>query len=250
MVIAVVETLDRKIVVVVIRVLAKEIAATGLDGFKIMWVTGSMVLLAFPDVGSRERLLSEEVLSTWFGHVEEWSASAGYVSRRAWLSISGLPIHLWSEGSFQNIVGLWGRIDEVVEVASQGSVFPLVVQEAELREVVTQRWHANQLWGTESGGKGNGGSMVVSGVGVDSMQSAVSKTGHDSLVVKVTKECELLEESAPDIRVNGNSLSLTTVVGQVELMWRRLLQMFKVSSWLRATTEGAGDRGRRAGGGQ
>ncbi|KAK8993294.1 hypothetical protein V6N11_033395 [Hibiscus sabdariffa] len=67
----------------------------------------------------------------------------------------GLPIQLWSEGSFRNIVGLWGmylrvdaateeptsfererilieifvrgRIDEVVEVASLGIVFSIVV---------------------------------------------------------------------------------------------------------------------------
>ncbi|KAK8596577.1 hypothetical protein V6N12_065061 [Hibiscus sabdariffa] len=41
-----------------IRVLAKEMAATGLDGFEIMWVAGSMVLLAFLDANLRPRLLS------------------------------------------------------------------------------------------------------------------------------------------------------------------------------------------------
>ncbi|KAK8491834.1 hypothetical protein V6N12_041500 [Hibiscus sabdariffa] len=47
----------------------------GLDDFEIMWVTGSMVLLSFPDVQSRRSMLSKEVLSTWFGGLEEWSAS-------------------------------------------------------------------------------------------------------------------------------------------------------------------------------
>ncbi|KAL4353972.1 hypothetical protein GQ457_06G016940 [Hibiscus cannabinus] len=92
--------------------------------------------------------------------LEKWSATTKYVSRRAWLSISGLPIHLWSKGSFRNIFGLWGRflrvdaateestsfesariliealtrgrIDEVVEVASSGTMFFIVVQEAKL----------------------------------------------------------------------------------------------------------------------
>ncbi|KAK8494395.1 hypothetical protein V6N11_021645 [Hibiscus sabdariffa] len=36
-----------------------------------MWVASSMVLLAFPDVDTRQRLLSQQVLSTWFGHLEE-----------------------------------------------------------------------------------------------------------------------------------------------------------------------------------
>ncbi|KAK9045676.1 hypothetical protein V6N11_051585 [Hibiscus sabdariffa] len=149
--------------VISIRVLVKEMVATGLDGFEIMWVAGSMVLLAFPDANSRQRLLSQDVLLTWFGRLEEWSASAEYASWRSWLSISGFPIHLWSEGSFRNIAGLWGkylwvdaateehtsferarilietfvkgRIDAVVEVASLGTMFPIVVQEAELVRV-------------------------------------------------------------------------------------------------------------------
>ncbi|KAL4351562.1 hypothetical protein GQ457_06G013110 [Hibiscus cannabinus] len=210
------------------KVLAKEMAAAGLDGFEIMWVAGSIVLLAFPDVNSRQRLLSQDVLSTWFGRLEEWSASAEYAFQRAWLSISGLPIHLWSEGSFRNIAGLWGkylrvdaateeptsferahilietslrgRIDEVVEVASLGIMFQIVVQEAELVQIsaIEQRgvvdgadlseqsqeasvaspqknslveqvgddsphWHANQLWEIESVQKCRGASMVVGG---------------------------------------------------------------------------------------
>ncbi|KAK9025890.1 hypothetical protein V6N11_038744 [Hibiscus sabdariffa] len=94
-----------------------------------------------------------------------------------------------------------GRIDEVVEVASLGIMFPIVVQDAELVWVpaVEQRgvvdgaalseqlqeasvasprknspveqvgddsphWHANQLWEIESARKGHGASMVVGGV--------------------------------------------------------------------------------------
>ncbi|KAL4318872.1 hypothetical protein GQ457_18G012420 [Hibiscus cannabinus] len=203
-------------------------AAARLDGFEIMWVAGLMVLLAFLDANSRQLLLSQDFLSTCFDRLEDWTTSAEYVSRRAWLSISGLPIHLWSEGSFCNIVGLWsmylrvdvateepasfkrarilietsvrGRIDEVVEVASLGTMFFIVVQEVELVWVPTveqrgvvdgaalseqsqeasvasprknspieqvgddsSRWHANQLWETKSAGKGRGTSMVVGG---------------------------------------------------------------------------------------
>ncbi|KAK8508927.1 hypothetical protein V6N11_035528 [Hibiscus sabdariffa] len=101
-----------------IRNLANEMVVAGFDGFKIMWVVGSMVLLAFLDASSRQRVMSKEVLSTCFGRLEEWSASAGYESWRAWLSISGLLIHLWSDGSFRNIVGLWGmyiRVDAAME---------------------------------------------------------------------------------------------------------------------------------------
>ncbi|KAK8507687.1 hypothetical protein V6N12_067020 [Hibiscus sabdariffa] len=47
-------------------------ATVGLDGFEVIWVAGSMVLLAFPDVDARQHLLSQEVLSTWFGRLEVW----------------------------------------------------------------------------------------------------------------------------------------------------------------------------------
>ncbi|KAK8486573.1 hypothetical protein V6N12_001428 [Hibiscus sabdariffa] len=91
---------------------------------------------------------------------EAWSQTVAPDSHRAWISNSGLPIHLWSEGAFRNIAGLWGsylrvdaateepssferarvllktsflgRIDEVVHVTVQGSLYAVVIQEAEL----------------------------------------------------------------------------------------------------------------------
>ncbi|KAK8528283.1 hypothetical protein V6N12_074814 [Hibiscus sabdariffa] len=185
------------------RVLAKEMAAAGLDGFEIMWVAGSMVLLAFPDANLRQRLLSQYVLSTWFGRLEEWSTSAEYVSRRQ--VFTGQCGH-GGPTSFERArilieTTVRGRIDEVVEVASLGTMFPIVVQEVELVWVSTveQRgvvdgatlseqsqeasmaspwknspveqvgddsphWHVNLLWKIESAQKDRGASMVVGGV--------------------------------------------------------------------------------------
>ncbi|KAK9020582.1 hypothetical protein V6N11_010602 [Hibiscus sabdariffa] len=147
-----------------IRVLAHELAVAGLQGFELVWVVGSMVLLSFSSVELRDVLLeSTAVWSTWFGRLEAWSQTVAPDSRRAWISISGLPIHLWSEGTFCNITGLWGsyirvdaateepssferarvlletlflgRIDEVVQFTIQGSVYVVVIQEAELVRV-------------------------------------------------------------------------------------------------------------------
>ncbi|KAK8985099.1 hypothetical protein V6N11_076790 [Hibiscus sabdariffa] len=140
-------------------------SAVGLDGFEVMWVAGSMVLLSFPDVASRRSFLSQAVLSTWFGCLEEWSASVEYESRRAWISISGLPIHLWSEGSFCNIAGLWGNYlpveqcevvaDAVLRDRSQevSVVSPHSHSSGERDGVISPCWHANQLWGLDSAGK-------------------------------------------------------------------------------------------------
>ncbi|KAL4303994.1 hypothetical protein GQ457_10G007720 [Hibiscus cannabinus] len=199
------------------RVLAKEMAAAGLDGFEIMWVAGLMVLLAFLDANSRQHLLSQDVLSTWFGHFVEWSASAEYASRRAWLSISGLPIHLWSEGSFRNIAGLWdkylrvdaateeptsferarilidtsvrGRIDEVVEVASLGTMFP-IVDLVRVPAVEIRSWE-----------------------GLDIVHPSVSIAERDSLGVKVVGDCESAEKYVCVVCVNGEGAPLTVVLG-------------------------------------
>ncbi|KAK9044590.1 hypothetical protein V6N11_058488 [Hibiscus sabdariffa] len=60
--------------VVSIRALAQEMAEARLEGFELMWVTGSMVLLAFPDAETCGRLvLSPSMWSTWFDRLEEWS---------------------------------------------------------------------------------------------------------------------------------------------------------------------------------
>ncbi|KAK8499745.1 hypothetical protein V6N12_073010 [Hibiscus sabdariffa] len=241
--------------------------AARLDGFEIMWVAGSMVLLALLDTNSRQCLLSQDVVSTWFGRLEEWSASVEYASRCAWLSISGLSICLWSEGSFRNIDGLWGkylrvdaateeptsferahilietsvrgRIDEVVEVASLGTMFPIVVKEDKLVRVpaVEQRdvvdgaalseqsqevsvasprknspvehggddlphWHTNHLWEIESARKGRGASMVVG-------------AEHVSLGVKVVGDCESAEKYGRVVGENSEGAPSTAFLGLV-----------------------------------
>ncbi|KAK9033432.1 hypothetical protein V6N11_018465 [Hibiscus sabdariffa] len=187
-----------------------------------------MVLLAFLDVNSRQCLLSQDVLSTWFGRLEEWSASAEYASRRAWLSISGLPIHLWSEGSFRNIVGLWGkylrvdaameeltsferarilietsvrgRIDEVVEVASLGTMFPIVVQEAELARVPT----------VEQRGVVDGAALTE-----QSQESSMASPRKNSSVEQVVGDCESAEKYGRVVGVNGEGAPSTAVLGLV-----------------------------------
>ncbi|KAK8990828.1 hypothetical protein V6N11_028788 [Hibiscus sabdariffa] len=216
------------------RVLAKEMAGAGLDGFEIMWVVGSMVLLAFSDANLRHHLLSQDVLSTWFGRLEEWSASAEYASLRAWLSISGLLIHLWLEGSFRNIAGLWGkylrvdaateeptsferariligtsmrgRIDDVVEVACLGTKFPIVLQEAELVRVQA----------VEQRGVVDGAALRIrSREGLDIVRPSVFIAEHDSLGVKVVGDCESAEKYGRVVGMNGEGAPSTAVLGLV-----------------------------------
>ncbi|KAK9033200.1 hypothetical protein V6N11_018237 [Hibiscus sabdariffa] len=155
-----------------------------------MWVTGSMVLLSFSNMALIGSLLSSnEVWSTWFGCLEEWSASVLHESRRAWISISSLLIHLWSKVSFCKIVGLrgsylrvgaateepssfmWaqvliettvrGQIDEVVGISSHNRFF-IVVQEADLVWVLAVEQHEVED-GSKLGDKSQDTSVASSG---------------------------------------------------------------------------------------
>ncbi|KAK8979250.1 hypothetical protein V6N11_000402 [Hibiscus sabdariffa] len=188
---------------VLMRVLAKEMAVAGVSCLRMSYRHGLTILRN----GQRRRSTHPGVL--------------GYLSVASQLTYgrkdhSVTLLGLWGKylrvdaateesTSFERArilieTSVRGRIDEVVEVASLGTMFLIVVQEAELVRVpvVEQRgvtdgaalseqsqeasvasprknflveqvgddssyWHANQLWEIESAQKGRGASMVVGG---------------------------------------------------------------------------------------
>ncbi|KAK8510101.1 hypothetical protein V6N12_007978 [Hibiscus sabdariffa] len=180
---------------VLMRVLAKEMAVAGLDGFEIMWVAGSMVLLAFSDANSRQ--LASQLT---YGRKDHSVTLLGLWGKYLRVDAATEESTSFERARILIETSVRGRIDEVVEVASLGTMFLIVVQEAELVRVpvVEQRgvtdgaalseqsqeasvasprknflveqvgddssyWHANQLWEIESAQKGRGASMVVGG---------------------------------------------------------------------------------------
>ncbi|KAK8519579.1 hypothetical protein V6N12_025612 [Hibiscus sabdariffa] len=128
-----------------IKVLAHKMVDAGLDGFELMWVAGSMVLLAFLVVDARGGFLSSPaVWSDWFERLEEWSTLVMYELRRAGISIGELL----------------GRIDEVVEILVQDKVYRIVVQEVELVPVLAvEKWDV--VTGSEIGAPSQQGASVV-----------------------------------------------------------------------------------------
>ncbi|KAL4376869.1 hypothetical protein GQ457_02G028520 [Hibiscus cannabinus] len=194
-----------------------------------------------------------------------------------------LLIHLWSKGSFCNIDGLWGkylwvdaatkeptsferariliktsvrgRIDEVVEVASLGTMFLIVVQEVEFVRVpaVEQRgvvdgstlseksqktsvasprknslaeqvgddsphWHVNQLWEIESARKGRGASMVVGGASdrVVGDRGGVYSEGDADFAFTGIRSLEGLDIVHPSMSINECDSLGVKVVGDCE----------------------------------
>ncbi|KAK8586299.1 hypothetical protein V6N13_082111 [Hibiscus sabdariffa] len=127
-----------------------EMQNAGLRGMELMWITGKMVLLCFSSAEARGVMLENDDLLQWFSSVVPWSPEVGYETRRAWLSIRGLPIHD-REGGMLNVsdsanspsvVPSDGRTKTQVVVGDSGS-------EAEGQD--SPRWHENKLWIAEGG---------------------------------------------------------------------------------------------------
>ncbi|KAK9010492.1 hypothetical protein V6N11_036999 [Hibiscus sabdariffa] len=169
-----------------IKVLAQEMATVGLQGFELVWIVRSMLLLSFSVVELCDSVLAAtEVWSAWFSRLEAWTPAVRHELLRAWLSISCLPIHLWSEGTFRNIAGIWGSylrvdvateepsrvliitsfpgwIDEVMQVMVQDYAYSIVIQEAELVRIPAVE-HPEEESDTEVGDESRGASVASAG---------------------------------------------------------------------------------------
>ncbi|KAK8690494.1 hypothetical protein V6N13_074027 [Hibiscus sabdariffa] len=77
----------------------------------------------FTTVDERQTMLERSDMSKWFVNVEAWRPELTITNRSAWLSVVGLPMHLWSEESFNCISQLWGRLIRVEEATLEPQSF-------------------------------------------------------------------------------------------------------------------------------
>ncbi|KAK8571742.1 hypothetical protein V6N12_027815 [Hibiscus sabdariffa] len=103
--------------------LAKEFRAAGLEGFTVMRVFGSLVLLMFLNENQRWPILDIDVLQQWLENVMEWSPCLQVPNRRVWLFAWGVPMHAWSEVTFKRIVELWGHLISIDNETLAPSLF-------------------------------------------------------------------------------------------------------------------------------
>ncbi|KAK8713610.1 hypothetical protein V6N13_148822 [Hibiscus sabdariffa] len=82
-------------------------------GCSVMQIAGAVVLLMFTTEDERQAMLERSDLTQWFAKVEAWRPEITITNRSAWLSVVGLPMHLWLEESFNRIAQLWGRLIRV-----------------------------------------------------------------------------------------------------------------------------------------
>ncbi|KAK8704940.1 hypothetical protein V6N13_048552 [Hibiscus sabdariffa] len=78
-----------------------------------MRIAGAAFLLMFYNEDDRLAVLDRSDLDHWFVKVEMWKPEIQIRSRSVWLSVVGLPMHLWSKESFHCIAQLWGELIKV-----------------------------------------------------------------------------------------------------------------------------------------
>ncbi|KAL4295366.1 hypothetical protein GQ457_12G017090 [Hibiscus cannabinus] len=93
--------------------LAREFRSACLEGFTVMRMAGSVVLLMFADAEKRRSVIENGCLDPWLENLMDWSPEFRLPNRRVWLSVWGVPIHAWSTETFKNIAGLWGELVQV-----------------------------------------------------------------------------------------------------------------------------------------
>ncbi|KAK8680154.1 hypothetical protein V6N13_109107 [Hibiscus sabdariffa] len=143
------------------RALVEELRRAEIHDCSVMRISGAMVLLIFTTTEECQALLDRTDLDRWFARTVAWSPEIQLDIRSVWVSVEGLPMHLWSHETFANLAGLWGIlvrvegitmephsferarfliesdkmdiIEEMVEVKmSEGSVIQVWVQEVEV----------------------------------------------------------------------------------------------------------------------
>jgi len=69
-------------------------------------------LLSMESKEIKEKLKTEgeESLKQWFSSISDWAEEDVCQTRRLWLEIVGVPIHLWCEQNIRKIAENWGDV--------------------------------------------------------------------------------------------------------------------------------------------
>ncbi|KAK8675728.1 hypothetical protein V6N13_033792 [Hibiscus sabdariffa] len=91
----------------------------GCTSFSMMRISGAAYLLMFTNEEDMGNMVSRPTITQWFTKIEEWKPGVQIGSQSAWLSVVGIPIHLWSEGTFCSIAQVWGSLIRVEDATAE-----------------------------------------------------------------------------------------------------------------------------------
>ncbi|KAL4388647.1 hypothetical protein GQ457_09G025200 [Hibiscus cannabinus] len=95
----------------------------GFTGFSMMRISGAAYLLMFTNEEDMRDMVSRPTIKQWFTKIEGWKPGVQIGSRSVWLSVVGIPIHLWSEGTFYSIAQVWGSLIRVEDATAEPQSF-------------------------------------------------------------------------------------------------------------------------------
>ncbi|KAK8715580.1 hypothetical protein V6N13_042911 [Hibiscus sabdariffa] len=82
--------------------LAEEMHLEKIFGIHVMRMSGSHVSLIFDSIEVRQQVIHSGVLDRWFSRVVGWHAEGSALDCRwAWISVFGVPVHVWSHDNFE-----------------------------------------------------------------------------------------------------------------------------------------------------
>ncbi|KAK8506679.1 hypothetical protein V6N12_038498 [Hibiscus sabdariffa] len=91
---------------------------------QVMRLFGDRVLLIFDDADVRSKMLASDILSKLFDRFVEWNEEdCAMGCWRVWISIFRVPIHAWSQETFERLMLYWGTVILVVEETLEPSSF-------------------------------------------------------------------------------------------------------------------------------
>ncbi|XVF07730.1 hypothetical protein REPUB_Repub06bG0165000 [Reevesia pubescens] len=132
---------------------------SGVFDVSVKKISGRQFLIEFEDIDLRNKMEEQNWtwLKEWFVELENWSVFSYAKYRTTWLTIFGLPLHIWNHATFHNIANIWGeiisfdsktfnfqdfsrgamlimtnqlkKIDEVITLKGGGEMFPVRVSE-------------------------------------------------------------------------------------------------------------------------
>ncbi|PWA52818.1 cytochrome P450 [Artemisia annua] len=82
----------------------------GFSDFSIKYLGGLHVLVIFNDHNTAANALSNPTLKSHFKSLKPWNHDTHIVDRVTWITISGLPPHLWLKDVFSTVAETWGEV--------------------------------------------------------------------------------------------------------------------------------------------
>ncbi|KAF5782616.1 hypothetical protein HanRHA438_Chr11g0510731 [Helianthus annuus] len=109
----------RAIDVKVLINLKDSLKKAGIEGFKLHYLRGLNVLIAFDnETDASDLALNVNIWKDWFDPLDIWDGQTLAYERLAWLKFHGFPLHLVENKVFDDVASLFGKVVKGAQLSS------------------------------------------------------------------------------------------------------------------------------------